>query len=103
MENAHFDTVMKHYNALYCNRTMRAVESRAGVLSGDAHTHYTLINALIDASLECCGHRKHTAATRRLFWLVRLFGDGCLEGLVFEHLQNFATEEHIETLKGITK
>jgi len=103
MENAHFDTVMKHYNALYCNRSYVAVGARAGELVGDMHTYTYIMNLLIDASLECCGHLFFEGATARMFWFLRLLNDDILDGLVFEHLNNFATEEHIEALKGVTK
>jgi hypothetical protein len=96
-----YDTVMTHYNALYCNRSYMAAKIRVGGLALDVHTANSLMTRLIDASLECCGHLFFKGSTAHLFWLVRLFGDDCLDGLVMEHLMNFATPEYIEQLKGV--
>lgn len=94
---------MDLYNALYCNNTYMACGIRAGGLTDDAHTFRTIQSRLIDAALECCGHPYFRGSVAHLFWLVRCFGDDCLDGLCMEHLMNFATEGHIESLKGVER
>lgn len=96
-----FDLSMKMYNTLYCNRTHRAFTDRVGEVVIYRHTRDTMANTLIDAALECCGCDHHKGAVRRLFRAIaHLSYRDELEGLALEHLLNFATEEHILTLKG---
>jgi len=98
-----YEQPMKLYNALYCNKSYMACGVRVGGLALDQHTYVALMNRLIDASLEVCGHPFFRGSVAHLFWLVRCFGDDTLDGLVMEHLMNFGTPEHIESLKGVER
>lgn len=100
-----FTHVMKMYNLLYCNKTQRAYTDRVGELLLCPESYVARItvdnfaNKIIDASLECCGHTFYSGAVAHLFEKITMLGDDMLEGLAEAHLLNFATEEHIETLK----
>lgn len=97
-----YEHAMKMYNTLYCNKSYMACAIRVGELAVDHHTYCSLMTRLIDASLEACGHPYFKGSVAMLYWLARCFDDGCLDGLIMGHLLNFATEEHIEALKGVT-
>lgn len=98
MEN--YEPVYKMYNLLYCNKTHRAFTDRVGQVAMFRRTRDTMANTLIDAAMECCGHPLYRGAVGRLFRAIAHLNDGQLEGLAHEHLLNFATEEHVLTLKG---
>jgi len=101
-ENAVNHTIaMRHYHALYCNKTYRgAVQAYLeAVGAGEGLKDYEFGNYLTDAALECCGHEGYRYAVLVVMSIANSRSTAVVTA-VLRHLLNFATLEHIVMLES---